>query len=90
MLSIDCTVKYCEYFRRYSMFALTNQVLHVVFVCLPLAWALGLLPPLDAVFLWLLEQALLVLFGGSPMASDLGSVCQFVSSCIAIVDVLTI
>ena len=41
-------------------------------VCLmPLGWALGLLPPLDALVTWLMEQALIHLMGGSPMASEL-------------------
>ena len=56
--------------RSHSEFLLVNQSLHLVFVCLPVLWALGILPPLDALWLWLGEQALVFLFGGSPMASD--------------------
>ena len=38
---------------------------------LPVLWLLGVLPPLTALILWLGEQGLTILFGGSPMASDL-------------------
>ncbi|XP_013381869.1 pecanex-like protein 4 [Lingula anatina] len=48
-----------------------NYYLHIVFVFLPVMWTLGLLPPLDALFLWMFEQVLVGLMGGSPMASDL-------------------
>ncbi|XP_052272587.1 pecanex-like protein 4 isoform X3 [Dreissena polymorpha] len=54
-----------------SNFLLTNQVLHVFFVCLPVFWTLGVLSPVDAFLLYLLEQAHVFLFGGSYMASDL-------------------
>ena len=42
-----------------------------VFATLPLLWAIGLLPPLDALVAWAAEQALVLGLGGSPMASDL-------------------
>lgn len=50
---------------------LTNQILHVGFIFLPVLWCLGVLPPLDALVLWLMEQTLVHLLGGSPMAGDL-------------------
>ncbi|XP_048341813.1 pecanex-like protein 4 isoform X2 [Sphaerodactylus townsendi] len=50
---------------------LANQILHVVFLALPLLWALGVLPPLDAFFLWGMEQMLEIGLGGSPMSSDI-------------------
>ncbi|XP_020343536.1 pecanex-like protein 4 [Oncorhynchus kisutch] len=50
---------------------LTSQVLHVVFLVLPLLWALGMLSPLDALLLWGMEQALVFGLGGSPMSSNL-------------------
>lgn len=49
---------------------MTNQTLHVVFVLLPLLWIMGLLPPLEALFLWAAEQTMILLFGGSAMASS--------------------
>ncbi|XP_077180060.1 pecanex-like protein 4 [Paroedura picta] len=49
---------------------LANQILHVVFLALPVFWLLGVLPPLDALFLWGMEQLLEFGLGGSPMASD--------------------
>ncbi|XP_016334733.1 pecanex-like protein 4, partial [Sinocyclocheilus anshuiensis] len=35
-----------------------SQVLHVLFVVLPVLWALGMLSPLDALLLWAMEQTL--------------------------------
>ncbi|TKS86582.1 Pecanex-like protein 4 [Collichthys lucidus] len=52
---------------------LASQVLHVLFLFLPLLWALGILPPLDALLLWGMEQALVFGLGGSPMSSNLSS-----------------
>ncbi|XP_053553277.1 pecanex-like protein 4 [Bombina bombina] len=48
-----------------------NQILHVVFLFLPFLWALGILPPLDALVLWGMEQMLEFLLGGSPMSSNI-------------------
>lgn len=50
---------------------LACQVLHVVFVVLPVLWALGTLPPPDALLLWAMEQVLVLGLGGSPMATNL-------------------
>nr|XP_056706212.1 pecanex-like protein 4 [Euleptes europaea] len=50
---------------------LANQILHVAFLVLPLVWTLGVLPPLDALFLWGMEQLLEIGLGGSPMSSDI-------------------
>lgn len=50
---------------------LASQVLHVLFLFLPLLWALGILPPLDALLLWGMEQVLVFGLGGSPMSSNL-------------------
>ncbi|KAK7104932.1 pecanex-like protein 4 [Littorina saxatilis] len=49
----------------------TNQALHIVFACLPLLWLLGVLPPLEALLLWVAEQVHVFMLGGSPMASNL-------------------
>ncbi|XP_005801191.2 pecanex-like protein 4 isoform X2 [Xiphophorus maculatus] len=50
---------------------LASQTLHVVFVFLPVLWALGVLPPLDALLLWGMEQVLVFGLGGSPMSSNI-------------------
>ncbi|XP_051881666.1 pecanex-like protein 4 isoform X2 [Pristis pectinata] len=48
----------------------TAQILHIIFVFLPVLWAIGILPPVDALVLWVLEQVLEFVFGGSPMATN--------------------
>lgn len=48
----------------------TNQILHILFLFLPFLWAMGILPPLDALFLWGMEQLLEFGLGGSPMSSN--------------------
>ncbi|XP_028251609.1 pecanex-like protein 4 [Parambassis ranga] len=64
---------------------LASQVLHVLFLFLPLLWALGILPPLDALLLWGMEQALVFGLGGSPMSSNLRLLLMFgVSSGVAV------
>ncbi|XP_068110531.1 pecanex-like protein 4 [Hyperolius riggenbachi] len=57
-----------------------NRVLHVVFLFLPFLWALGILPPLDALVLWGMEQTLEFVLGGSPMSSNLRLLIMFVIS----------
>ncbi|KAK2826053.1 hypothetical protein Q5P01_020267 [Channa striata] len=59
---------------------LACQVLHVLFLFLPLLWALGILPPLDALLLWGTEQALVFGLGGSPMSSNLRLLLMFAVS----------
>ncbi|KAM3595359.1 uncharacterized protein V6R79_022366 [Siganus canaliculatus] len=59
---------------------LASQVLHVLFLFLPLLWALGILPPLDALLLWGMEQSLVFGFGGSPMSSNLRLLLMFSAS----------
>nr|XP_046268054.1 pecanex-like protein 4 [Scatophagus argus] len=56
---------------------LASQVLHVLFLFLPLLWALGILPPLDALLLWGMEQTLVFGLGGSPMSSNLRLLLMF-------------
>ncbi|XP_012939720.1 pecanex-like protein 4 [Aplysia californica] len=48
---------------------LANQILHVVFVLLPVLWLCGLLPPAEVLVLGLLEQGQVFLLGGTPYAS---------------------
>nr|XP_020669346.1 pecanex-like protein 4 isoform X1 [Pogona vitticeps]XP_020669347.1 pecanex-like protein 4 isoform X1 [Pogona vitticeps]XP_020669349.1 pecanex-like protein 4 isoform X1 [Pogona vitticeps]XP_020669350.1 pecanex-like protein 4 isoform X1 [Pogona vitticeps]XP_020669351.1 pecanex-like protein 4 isoform X1 [Pogona vitticeps]XP_020669352.1 pecanex-like protein 4 isoform X1 [Pogona vitticeps] len=59
---------------------LTNQILHIVFLFLPLLWILGILPPLDALFLWAMEQVLELGLGGSPMSSNMRLLSMFLIS----------
>ncbi|XP_071383848.1 pecanex-like protein 4 isoform X2 [Centroberyx affinis] len=59
---------------------LASQVLHVLFLFLPLLWALGMLSPLDALLLWGMEQALVFGLGGSPMSSNLRLLVMFAVS----------
>ncbi|XP_026887936.2 pecanex-like protein 4 [Electrophorus electricus] len=64
---------------------LASQVLHGLFVVLPLLWAVGMLSPLDALLLWTMEQGLLHALGGSPMATDCRLVLMFLASiCVSI------
>ena len=63
-------------FRHYSELVATDKVLHILFPFLPLLWILGILPPLDALFPWLAEQALVFGLGGSPLATDLRLVIE--------------
>ncbi|NXM65974.1 PCX4 protein, partial [Serilophus lunatus] len=58
----------------------TNQILHILFVFLPFLWALGILPPLDALFLWGMEQLLEFGLGGSPMSSNTKLLVMFLIS----------
>lgn len=58
----------------------TAQILHVVFVFLPILWAIGILPPVDALVLWVLEQVLEFVFGGSPMATNIRLFVMFTVS----------
>lgn len=46
-----------------------NQILHILFIFLPFLWALGTLPPPDALFLWAMEQVLEFGLGGSSMST---------------------
>uniref|UniRef100_A0A8C8RAC6 Pecanex-like protein n=1 Tax=Pelusios castaneus TaxID=367368 RepID=A0A8C8RAC6_9SAUR len=58
----------------------TNQILHIIFPFLPFLWALGILPPLDALFLWGMEQVLEFGLGGSPMSSNRRLLVMFLIS----------
>ncbi|XP_072284955.1 pecanex-like protein 4 [Pyxicephalus adspersus] len=57
-----------------------NKILHVIFLFLPFLWALGILPPLDALLLWGMEQTLQFVLGGSPMSSNFRLVITFIIS----------
>ncbi|XP_003512061.1 pecanex-like protein 4 [Cricetulus griseus] len=57
-----------------------NQILHILFVFLPLLWALGTLPPPDALFFWAVEQVLEFGLGGSSMSTHLRLLVMFIIS----------
>ncbi|XP_047398309.1 pecanex-like protein 4 isoform X5 [Sciurus carolinensis] len=57
-----------------------NQILHVLFIFLPFLWALGTLPPPDALFLWAMEQILEFGLGGSSMSTHLRLLVMFIIS----------
>ncbi|XP_007985027.2 pecanex-like protein 4 isoform X2 [Chlorocebus sabaeus] len=57
-----------------------NQILHILFVFLPFLWALGTLPPPDALFLWAMEQILEFGLGGSSMSTHLRLLVMFIMS----------
>ncbi|XP_049753785.1 pecanex-like protein 4 isoform X1 [Elephas maximus indicus] len=57
-----------------------NQILHILFIFLPFLWALGTLPPPDALFLWAMEQVLEFGLGGSPMSTHLRLLAMFMAS----------
>ncbi|XP_053357562.1 pecanex-like protein 4 isoform X1 [Clarias gariepinus] len=62
-----------------------SQVMHVLFLVLPVLWALGMLPPLDALVLWIMEQSLIHIMGGSAMATNRRLVLMFLSSvCVSV------
>ncbi|CAL4089891.1 unnamed protein product, partial [Meganyctiphanes norvegica] len=58
------------YFSEISALFMLNVVVHVLFVVCPVLWVLGILPPIDAFFLWILEQWLVIILGGSQMSSN--------------------
>ncbi|NXX95095.1 PCX4 protein, partial [Centropus bengalensis] len=57
-----------------------NKILHVIFLFLPFLWAMGILPPLDALVLWGMEQLLEFGLGGSPMSSNTKLLVMFLIS----------
>ncbi|XP_015105261.1 pecanex-like protein 4 isoform X1 [Vicugna pacos] len=54
-----------------------NQLLHILFIFLPFLWALGTLPPPDALFLWAMEQVLEFGLGGSSVSTHLWLLIMF-------------
>ncbi|KAK7068275.1 hypothetical protein SK128_016758, partial [Halocaridina rubra] len=57
---------------------------HLVFVTSPLLWILGILPPIDALILWSLEQWIVIALGGSPLASSGRLIIQAVFGTLAL------
>ncbi|KAM5241613.1 pecanex-like protein 4 isoform 2-T5 [Hipposideros larvatus] len=57
-----------------------NQILHILFIFLPFLWALGTLPPPDALFLWAMEQVLEFGLGGSSVSTHPWLLIMFIVS----------
>ena len=62
---------------------LIQQASYIVLSCLPLVWFLGLLPPLEPLLFWSIEQAQIFSLGGSASASPIRTVFYFVISVLA-------
>ncbi|XP_022086060.1 pecanex-like protein 4 [Acanthaster planci] len=71
--------------RSYPEILWVNQILHIIFVFLPFLWLIGMLPSVDALILWLGEQILSLVFGGSPVATDLRLILMLLASGITLV-----
>lgn len=76
--------------RNYPEIVVVDKVLHILFPFLPLLWIVGVLPPLDVVFSWLAEQVLVLVLGGSAMATDIRLFVMFVLSSLVVVVVIFI
>lgn len=64
---------------------LVQQICYIVLPCLPLIWFLGLLPPLEPLLFWSIEQIQIFAFGGSASASPGRSIFYIVSSLFAFI-----
>ncbi|XP_050739009.1 pecanex-like protein 4 [Eriocheir sinensis] len=53
----------------YNWLLTVDAFTHTLFALAPALWLLGILPPIDAYVLWLLEQWLVLVLGGSPVSS---------------------
>ena len=62
---------------------LVQQVCYIILPCLPIVWFLGLLPTLEPLFFWIIEQVQIFAFGGSASASPSRSVFYIVLSMLA-------
>jgi len=54
----------------YSELQIANQVLHLLFLFLPILWFIAVIPTIEPFILWIFEQTLVFAFGGSPMATS--------------------
>lgn len=45
-------------------------IIYCVMSSLPILWIFGILPPIDALVFWIMEQSILHIMGGSSMASE--------------------
>eukprot|EP00795_Rhopilema_esculentum_P002949 gene2949-1198_t len=67
----------------YYKLVYVDLIMRILFALLPVLWTLGILPPVDCFFAWFGEQALVYLFGGSPMSNSVRLLTMLVISCIA-------
>jgi hypothetical protein len=56
--------------------------LKVLLIFFPIAWFLGFFPPIDAFFLWLLEQCYIHIYGGTATATSLRLLVQLTTAVI--------
>lgn len=56
--------------------------LKIVINCLPIAWLIGILPPIDAFFLYFFEQCYIHLYGGSATCTNLRLLIQLGLACV--------
>lgn len=47
------------------------DVIYALLCLLPLLWIGAILPPIDSLILWCMEQCLVHIMGGTPLASEL-------------------
>ena len=65
---LQCTISYTRH-------TLINPDLYLIIIycvmsSLPILWIFGILPPIDALVFWTMEQSILHIMGGSSMASE--------------------
>jgi hypothetical protein len=59
-------------------------------VILPVLWTIGILPQIDVLFLWIAEQGVIFLCGGSAAASDVRLIVSLIISVLEIIFVPSI
>ena len=73
LLTLPHWIKELLYFSEESMepsfLYYTRIISYVALMTLPFFWVMGILPPFEPLILWLIEQAQVVLFGGTPSSS---------------------
>jgi len=71
-----------------SSIIFVQQICYVVLPCLPLIWFFGLLPSLEPLFFWMIEQIQIFIFGGSASASPIRSIFYIILSALAFIILL--
>ena len=65
-----------------------QQICYAVLPCLPLVWLFGLLPSLEPLIFWTIEQLQIFIFGGSASASPIRSIFYIALSALAFTIIL--
>lgn len=58
-----------------------DDILHILFVFLPLLWSFGILPQIDCLFLWAIEVIFVFILGGTPTLNDIRLILGFLLAC---------